>query len=138
MFTVLYLPFTKANERSTTLLKTTLITMPLSQCNETLLEYNKKANQKAFRNGIDQSQYCAHDPAQNNDSCEGDSGGPLQVFSPYADVPNVVGIVSFGVGCAIALPSVYTRVAFYVNWIQTHVWPNGIGDPPVSIGFPLE
>ncbi|XP_023018674.2 brachyurin [Leptinotarsa decemlineata] len=46
-------------------------------------------------------------------SCNGDSGGPLLVNGVQ------VGIVSFGPeNCMLSLPSVFTRVNKYVNWIE--------------------
>jgi secreted trypsin-like serine protease len=49
---------------------------------------------------------------------QGDSGGPLVQYEDKA--PIQIGIVSWGVyPCGIArVPSVYTRVASYVNWIS--------------------
>jgi secreted trypsin-like serine protease len=53
---------------------------------------------------------------QGKDSCTGDSGGPLTRFTGGKRV--LVGIVSVGVGCAIAgQPAVYTRVSAYEKWI---------------------
>lgn len=103
--------------------------MPLSECDTVFRKFNEIANLPAFRNGIDQSQYCAYDPQGKNDSCQGDSGGPLQRFIPFEDIGEVVGIVSFGVSCGSALPGVYTRVAFYLKWIESFVWPD-TDDPP--------
>lgn len=34
----------------------------------------------------------------------------------------VVGITSFGVSCGSTLPSVYTRVAYYTEWIERTAW----------------
>lgn len=34
----------------------------------------------------------------------------------------IVGITSFGINCGTALPSVYTRVAFYIDWIESIAW----------------
>lgn len=52
------------------------------------------------------------------------SGGPLQYFpSNESAVATVIGIVSFGIGCGSRLPSVYTRVAYYLDWIEPIVWP---------------
>lgn len=98
--------------------------MPLSDCNRTLLKYNEFVNHAAFRNGISEGQYCAYDPEGRRDSCEGDSGGPLQIFPPGSKLATVVGIVSFGISCGTPLPGIYTRVAYYISWIESHVWPN--------------
>jgi len=49
------------------------------------------------------------------DTCQGDSGGPLTIGR------ELVGIVSFGRGCARpGIPGVYTRVASYIDWINLH------------------
>nr|XP_021200767.2 trypsin-3 [Helicoverpa armigera] len=54
------------------------------------------------------------DPAR--DACQGDSGGPLVVGS------HVVGIVSWGEGCANpSYPGVYTRVSEYSSWIGQRI-----------------
>lgn len=96
--------------------------MPLAKCNETLINFNKNANFAALQNGISQGQYCAYDPNGKTDSCKGDSGGPLQMFHGNSKMATVVGIVSYGISCGTELPSVYTRVAYYIDWIETHVW----------------
>lgn len=118
----------KANERSDLLRKADLVTMPLAQCNSTVLEFNKVSNHKAFRNGISETQYCAYDPNGVRDSCQGDSGGPLQIVPTNSRLAKVVGIVSFGVSCGASFPSIYTRIASYSTWIESHVWPNGVSN----------
>jgi secreted trypsin-like serine protease len=53
------------------------------------------------------------------DSCYGDSGGPLMIFTASRQWV-VAGIVSYGFGCADPLyAGVYTRVAHYLDWIQS-------------------
>ena len=62
---------------------------------------------------------CASVPDFSRDSCQGDSGGPLVVDST-STTPLVLGIVSFGNGCAVAnFPGVYARVARYTDWIES-------------------
>lgn len=98
--------------------------MPLELCNTTLVEINRQANEIALRNGLSPSQCCAFDPTARNDACQGDSGGPLQQFSNSPNIAEIVGVVSFGVSCGTKLPSIYTRVAYYLDWIEPIVWPN--------------
>lgn len=110
------------SHRSDHLLKAEVKTVPLQQCNQTYLNYNGDANHIMYKNGIRESQYCAHNPDERNGSCDGDSGGPLQIFSENSKMAHVIGIISIGVGCG-GLPTVHTRVAYYADWIERHVWP---------------
>lgn len=52
---------------------------------------------------------------------QGDSGGPIQIYNVNG-MSTVVGVTSFGISCGSLLPSVYTRVAFYIDWIESIVW----------------
>lgn len=51
-----------------------VITMPISQCNELYLNYNRMANTILLQYGISENQYCAYDQHERSDSCRGDSG----------------------------------------------------------------
>lgn len=62
------------------------------------------------------------------DSCDGDSGGPLsrpEVGEGGVPRQFLVGIVSFGARrCGTPkLPGVYTRISTYVDWIVDHLRP---------------
>ncbi|MEU0536377.1 S1 family serine peptidase [Amycolatopsis tolypomycina] len=56
------------------------------------------------------------------DACQGDSGGPLVVGD------TLIGIVSFGDGCAKAnRPGVYTRVSEYADEVEAQARPRLLG-----------
>ena len=58
------------------------------------------------------------------DSCNGDSGGPL-IYREFTDEPwHQIGLVSFGTSiCGKGVPGVYTRVAEYMDWIESKLRP---------------
>ena len=70
---------------------------------------------------INETVICAIGPGI--DACRGDSGGPLNAavyhLSSGRAVAVQVGIVSWGIGCAIpGNPGVYTRVSRHLGWIR--------------------
>lgn len=70
----------------------------------------------------EESQICFGHKTEMKDTCGGDSGGPLNYFD---GTYKVFGITSFGKDCAvIGYPAVYTRVSYFINWIEDIVWPN--------------
>lgn len=122
----LFRNWTAAEELSDRLLKVNLPVIPLERCRRAI----STAMDGKLTRGIIESQLCAGgEPASstenNRDTCPGDSGGPLQLPTnndPYCQY-RIVGLVSFGPLCGIGLPGVYTRVAAYVPWIESVVWP---------------
>uniref|UniRef100_A0A2A4K714 Peptidase S1 domain-containing protein n=1 Tax=Heliothis virescens TaxID=7102 RepID=A0A2A4K714_HELVI len=60
------------------------------------------------------------------DTCEGDSGGPLQVVSELSKcLRTIIGVTSYGRACGYAgVAGMYTRVHHYVPWIESIVWPD--------------
>ncbi|XP_075989552.1 venom protease-like [Anticarsia gemmatalis] len=72
-----------------------------------------------------QSQTCYGDKTQPKDTCQGDSGGPIQIKSKKIHcMYTIVGVTSFGRACGFpGQPAIYTRVANYVPWIESIVWP---------------
>mmetsp|Transcript_23643 Transcript_23643/g.41987 ORF Transcript_23643/g.41987 Transcript_23643/m.41987 type:complete len:321 (+) Transcript_23643:1527-2489(+) len=64
---------------------------------------------------LDSSMFCAGLPQGGMDSCQGDSGGPI--FSIGTN-PSLVGVVSFGNGCAQpGFPGVYNKTGHFASWI---------------------
>ncbi|CAD7084454.1 unnamed protein product [Hermetia illucens] len=107
--------------RSDNLLKVTLNIFS----NEACSRYYQPGPQ--IQSGLQDSQLCAGDPNQKMDTCQGDSGGPIliRVDENGQSVPYLIGVTSFGQGCAGAAPSIYTRTSAYIRWIESIVWPRG-------------
>merc|ERR1711874_229718 len=87
------------------------VTVPVvsdEDCNEA---YNANGYEVA------DSMICAGLPEGGKDSCQGDSGGPF--ITGEAGSEELVGIVSWGIGCARkGYPGVYTEVSYFVDWIM--------------------
>ncbi|XP_024085481.1 serine protease snake-like isoform X5 [Cimex lectularius] len=77
--------------------------------------------------GIDPlSQVCAGEKDGGKDACTGDSGGPLMIEVPGECLKRQIGITSFGKSCGLPnMPGIYTRVSYYLDWIEKSVWPEG-------------
>lgn len=110
--------------------------MPLEQCNKTYLDYNKNKRLRYLRKGISRGQYCAFDPNYMGKNCGILSGASLQIIPSNSSLPNIIGILSFGarVHCSDKQPEIFTRIAYYIPWIETIVWPF---DRSINIKFPF-
>ncbi|XP_013143864.1 PREDICTED: trypsin-1-like [Papilio polytes] len=108
---------TTRNVRSNMLLKAKVSIVAREKCNENYSMWRK------LPDGIAEEQLCAGDPQGLRDTCQGDSGGPLQALTAADGHFRVVGVTSFGRGCGSPVPGVYTRLARYLDWIESIVWP---------------
>ncbi|XP_037911282.1 trypsin-3-like [Hermetia illucens] len=73
------------------------------KCNQTYSQFD----------GVTSRMICAGYKRGGKDACQGDSGGPLALNG------TLVGVVSWGYGCAVPeYPGVYARVASVRDWIS--------------------
>ncbi|XP_018568809.1 serine protease 7-like [Anoplophora glabripennis] len=110
--------FTDTGRNADVLQKVDLPIMNLTSCSE-VYKSEKKVK-------LSYKQICAGGK-NKKDSCPGDSGGPMQVAAAVNGEPRYVqqGIVSFGHRfCGTeGYPGVYTRVAYYMDWILDNMKP---------------
>ena len=121
------------NLRSDWLLKGVVIETPIEACksqyiNETItasstdLLRSRNESIKGLPDGIQPSMICAsnRERGMKVDTCQGDSGTGLMI--PINKVFYLYGVTSFGLSCNTNLPSFYTRVSTYLQWIENIVW----------------
>lgn len=106
---------------SETLLKVTLDLFKFNECQPRI--------QTSFRlrEGIIENQHlCAGSYAgEEKDACEGDSGGPIQVYHTGVHcMYNILGVTSFGTGCGFNV-GLYARVSNYIDWIEANAFRHG-------------
>ncbi|KAJ3666933.1 hypothetical protein Zmor_002355 [Zophobas morio] len=100
------------------LLKVTLGIINNDVCNKS---FQNRRIPNAIRNDI---QVCTGRDTKGRDICVGDTGGPLQTYHSEDDILcmyDVIGVASFLNGC-LGEASVYTRVSYYLKWIEDIVW----------------
>ncbi|XP_053685162.1 serine protease 53-like [Sabethes cyaneus] len=103
-----------AEKLSPTLQKAKLAVFNNSHCSDRI-----PSGSRSLPRGLLEEQFCAGGGTM--DTCEGDSGGPIQTERPDADHsegPLIVGVVLFGTPCTEGSTGVYTRVVSYRDWIQ--------------------
>jgi len=99
--------------------KVDLSLMPAGQCEAKLkVALNAQQPGTGDRFQIHPSEICAGGEV-GKDACTGDGGSPL-VCQAQSGRWTVVGLVSWGIGCASELPGVYVRVSHFKDWINAN------------------
>ncbi|XP_053856094.1 acrosin-like [Vidua macroura] len=116
----------------------------LQEAKVRLLDIRVVNNSRWYAGAIHTHNLCAGYPRGGMDTCQGDSGGPLVCKDNRASYFWLVGVTSWGKGCArTKRPGVYTSTQYFYNWIliQMGVCPPVTATPePESacISTPLE
>ena len=85
-----------------------------------MVDFNECNSRSRYNGVLSQNMICAGDIYGEQDSCYGDSGGPLAVYANGEWV--LSGVVSWGYECANAqFPGVYARVSRYIDWISEYL-----------------
>ena len=85
-----------------------------------MVDFDECNSRSGYNGALSQNMICAGDASGQQDSCYGDSGGPLAVFSNGEWV--LSGVVSWGYECADSqYPGVYARVSRYIDWISEYL-----------------
>jgi trypsin len=92
------------------------------QCSSTTV------NNKALYDGEVFSEMMCASSSVGVDACSGDSGGPLIIEGEKEGLDVLVGLVSWGRGCAI-YPGVYSRISSGFDWIRKQICYAAV-DPP--------
>ncbi|KAL4715753.1 hypothetical protein ACJJTC_006332 [Scirpophaga incertulas] len=58
-----------------------------------------------------------HEEGAGHGTCRGDSGGPLFRM----DTREQIGVVSWGLPCALGAPDMFTRLSSYRDWLVDHI-----------------
>ena len=87
-----------------------------------LVSANNCNVKEAYNGDITDSMICAGYKTGGKDSCQGDSGGPLSVIDTETGLHTLIGVVSWGEGCARANKyGVYAKVSNAFEWIQAKI-----------------
>jgi len=123
------------NQPSLQLLEVELEYIPDDVCRSKQGYVGNPPDLVSYENRITENMMCAMDQdgsrgesPVDEDTCLGDSGGPMIV--PVSGQDLQVGIVSWGIGCASpTFPGVYSRISSQYEWIRETVCEHSLSAP---------
>lgn len=93
----------------------------LQQAHLPVVEWDVCNSPSVYNGGVTTNMLCAGYDEGGQDSCKGDSGGPLMIAQESDGTWVQVGVVSWGEGCAqMYRYGVYTQLANFADWIAAN------------------
>ncbi|MDF1859325.1 MAG: serine protease [Verrucomicrobiales bacterium] len=86
---------------------------------------------RQFGSNISSMHLAASGPGK--DTCQGDSGGPLFSFDGPGGEPLLLGVTSFGAGCAGRTVGIYANVGFFASWLDSFLSLPADEDPEIEV-----
>jgi secreted trypsin-like serine protease len=99
------------------LLKKEVTLVSLESCIQT---YTTSGGIRSLPNYIQPGHICSVEEVENH-KCVGDSGAPIQTIVKHQH--HIIGFPSFGSPREFSVPDDNARVSFYLDWIESIVWP---------------